>query len=77
MTEASDSRQHDQGTGSCCLQELQITDFRNIASTTLNFGPGLNLVTGANASGKTSLLEAIVPNMPSAVVSHFIAWSEK
>ena len=41
------------------LHELHITDFRNIAAASLSFGPGLNLITGANASGKTSLLEAI------------------
>lgn len=41
------------------LQSLEICDFRNIESASLNFSPGLNLVTGDNAAGKTSLLEAI------------------
>jgi DNA replication and repair protein RecF len=41
------------------LHDLHITDFRNIAAASLTFSPGLNLITGANASGKTSLLEAI------------------
>ncbi|MCW8831005.1 MAG: DNA replication and repair protein RecF, partial [Gammaproteobacteria bacterium] len=41
------------------LLQLQIQDFRNLS--TLNFEPvdGVNLITGLNASGKTSLLEAI------------------
>ena len=41
------------------LQSLEICDFRNIRHAALVFSPGLNLVTGENASGKTSLLEAI------------------
>jgi DNA replication and repair protein RecF len=41
------------------LQTLEILDFRNIPSAQLAFTPGLNLITGPNASGKTSLLEAI------------------
>ncbi|MFV1972240.1 MAG: DNA replication/repair protein RecF [Thiohalobacterales bacterium] len=41
------------------LQSLTIADFRNIESACLDFSSGLNLITGANAAGKTSLLEAI------------------
>ena len=41
------------------LQSLEIHDFRNITDATLEFSPGLNLVSGDNAAGKTSLLEAI------------------
>ena len=41
------------------LQSLDICDFRNIQQTSLSFSPGLNLITGENAAGKTSLLEAI------------------
>lgn len=41
------------------LQSLEILDFRNIQSASLAFSPGLNLISGSNASGKTSLLEAI------------------
>jgi DNA replication and repair protein RecF len=41
------------------LQSLDILDFRNIRSAQLAFSHGLNLITGRNASGKTSLLEAI------------------
>ncbi|MDJ0778676.1 MAG: DNA replication/repair protein RecF [Gammaproteobacteria bacterium] len=41
------------------IRQLSLTDFRNLASTTLDFHPRLNLVYGENGSGKTSLLEAI------------------
>jgi DNA replication and repair protein RecF len=42
-----------------CLQQLQITHLRNISNAMLNFHPKVNLLQGENASGKTSLLEAI------------------
>ena len=38
---------------------LTITHCRNFESAQLSFSPGLNLITGENASGKTSLLEAV------------------
>lgn len=41
------------------LEELHIHNFRNIPSQKLTFSPSLNLIHGANGSGKTSLLEAI------------------
>lgn len=41
------------------LQSLDIRDFRNIQNASLHFSPGLNLITGTNAAGKTSLLESI------------------
>jgi DNA replication and repair protein RecF len=41
------------------LQSLDIRDFRNIRNASLVFSPGLNLIAGTNAAGKTSLLEAI------------------
>ncbi len=41
------------------LQSLDIQDFRNIHRANLEFSPGLNLVTGKNAAGKTSLMEAV------------------
>jgi DNA replication and repair protein RecF len=41
------------------LQSLEIRDFRNIQKSFLSFSPGLNLISGANAAGKTSLLEAV------------------
>jgi len=41
------------------LTQLQIKNFRNIESATLTPVQGVNLIVGDNASGKTSLLEAI------------------
>jgi len=41
------------------ISQLSLTDFRNLQSTTLDFHPSLNLISGDNGSGKTSLLEAI------------------
>lgn len=41
------------------IRQLSLTDFRNLQSSTLDFHPSLNLITGDNGSGKTSLLEAI------------------
>ena len=41
------------------LSTFQCTDFRCLESVTLEFSPTHNLVYGGNASGKTSILEAI------------------
>ncbi|MCA1798436.1 MAG: DNA replication/repair protein RecF [Xanthomonadaceae bacterium] len=41
------------------LQSLTIQDFRCIERAELEFAPDTNLIIGPNASGKTSLLEAI------------------
>ena len=41
------------------IRQLSLNDFRNLRSTTLDFHDRLNLVTGSNGSGKTSLLEAV------------------
>ncbi len=41
------------------IRQLSLTDFRNLKSTTLDFHPRLNLISGLNGSGKTSLLESI------------------
>ena len=40
------------------LASLQITGVRCVASASLEFSPGLNLVFGANGSGKTTVLES-------------------
>jgi DNA replication and repair protein RecF len=45
--------------GRVWVERLQLTDFRNYASLVLNVGPGPVVLTGANGSGKTNLLEAI------------------
>ena len=41
------------------LQSLQLYDFRNFEHLTLDFHPGVNLIVGENAQGKTNLLEAV------------------
>src|ERR1700761_4766541 len=41
------------------LRRVQVTDFRCLQSTDLGIDPDFTLISGANASGKTSLLEAI------------------
>ncbi len=41
------------------LSRLFIQDLRCIESADLAFGPGLNLITGANGAGKSSVIEAL------------------
>jgi len=41
------------------LQELSLRSFRNYEQVQLTFEPGVNLIVGDNAQGKTNLLEAI------------------
>ena len=41
------------------LRRLQVTDFRCLLSVDLRLDPEFTLICGANATGKTSLLEAI------------------
>ena len=41
------------------LTDLQLRDFRNYEQLSLEFEPGVNLIVGNNAQGKTNLLEAI------------------
>jgi DNA replication and repair protein RecF len=44
---------------SAYLQALRLVNFRNYADETILLDPGLNVVVGDNAQGKTNLLEAI------------------
>ncbi len=41
------------------VKALQLTNFRNHQDTTIEFCDGVNLITGQNAQGKTSILEAL------------------
>lgn len=41
------------------IRKVQLTNFRNHANSSLEFNGGLNFITGVNAQGKTSILEAI------------------
>ena len=42
------------------LNHILLRNFRNYAYLDLDFDPGVNLLVGDNAQGKTNLLEAIV-----------------
>ena len=41
------------------LDNISLGDFRNYVNLQLDFDPGVNLIVGDNAQGKTNLLEAI------------------
>ncbi len=41
------------------LDAISLRNFRNYAELSLDFDPGVNLIVGENAQGKTNLLEAI------------------
>ena len=41
------------------LRKIQLTNFRNHTGSALEFSDGINFITGANAQGKTSILEAL------------------
>ena len=41
------------------LTDIKLRNFRNYEDLTLSFEPGVNLIVGDNAQGKTNLLEAI------------------
>lgn len=41
------------------LDEIELSNFRNIASMTVSPCPGINVICGDNAQGKTNLMEAV------------------
>ncbi len=41
------------------IKEISLENFRNLDNRSINFSENINLITGKNGSGKTSLLEAI------------------
>ena len=43
----------------CCVKSIQLENFRNIKDAHLNFGEGINVITGENGQGKTNLIEAL------------------
>lgn len=44
--------------GHCAITRLRLYQFRNYPSATVALGPAVNVIAGANAQGKTNLLEA-------------------
>jgi DNA replication and repair protein RecF len=42
------------------ITDLRLQDFRSYKDSSFEFGPGVNIVVGPNASGKTNLLEAVL-----------------
>ena len=42
------------------IKNIQLRNFRNYESAYIEFNPSINLITGANAQGKTNLLESLV-----------------
>ena len=41
------------------LKQLHLHNFRNYDDLTVDFAPGVNVLIGENAQGKTNLLEAV------------------
>ena len=41
------------------LDRITLRNFRNYEEISLDFAPGVNLIVGENAQGKTNLLEAV------------------
>lgn len=46
------------------LTELHLHHFRNYQDLTVHFNPGVNVLIGHNAQGKTNMLEAIYVHFP-------------
>ena len=63
------------------LQELQLSHYRNYEELAVTFAPGINVLIGENAQGKTNLIEAIYrhfgPHLATVVPAHPIAGAEK
>lgn len=43
----------------CSVQRLRMYHFRNYEDSVVRFAPGVNVISGENAQGKTNLLEAV------------------
>lgn len=41
------------------VRQVSLCDFRNVARASISFSPGVNVLVGDNAQGKTNLLEAV------------------
>ncbi len=65
----------------CRVERLRLFRFRNYAEESVELGPGLNVVVGHNAQGKTNLLEAVatlaLTRSPRAgAAAEVIGWGE-
>ncbi|HQH26777.1 MAG TPA: AAA family ATPase, partial [Oligoflexia bacterium] len=63
------------------LEELEVSGFRNLARQNISFGPQVNLLTGQNGQGKTSLIEAVFvlshgKSFRGAKIKELAAWPE-
>lgn len=56
------------------LNRLELESFRNYEMLEIDFSPGVNLIYGENAQGKTNLLEAAA--YLSTASSHRARWEE-
>lgn len=64
------------------FREVQLTNFRQHRDLTVQFGPGLNAIRGANEAGKTTIIEAITYAMFGAralreSLADTVTWGEK
>ena len=41
------------------LNNISLTNYRNYRKASISFGPGINVIIGDNAQGKTNILESI------------------
>jgi len=41
------------------IEKIEINNFRNYINQSINLKPGINIIYGDNAQGKTNLIEAI------------------
>jgi DNA replication and repair protein RecF len=60
------------------ISRLRLFQFRNYADQTVTLAPGLNLISGDNAQGKTNLLEAVatiaLTRSPRAPSTELVGW---
>ena len=65
----------------CRVERLRLFRFRNYLDETVRLGPGLNVLCGQNAQGKTNLLEAVATlaltrSPRAATLGELVTWNE-
>ena len=63
------------------LKNLEIENFRNFSHLKINFGNGINIISGMNGQGKTSILEsiyylALTKSVRTSNDSHVVAYTK-